>query len=95
MAEIKEQRTHPREKTQGILNFIVLSLDASTLKRQEVAGNVVDASPLGIGIETEFPLQPGQILEWDDIGEKDKLKIGLVKWVRKEDDRFRAGLKFL
>lgn len=94
MAEIEDQRMHPRESCEENFNFLVLYLETINLKRAEAAGTILDLSPVGIGIRTEFPLQPGQILEWDDIHEK-KLNIGLVKWVRKEDDHFRAGLKLL
>ncbi|MGE5300725.1 MAG: hypothetical protein ACM3MB_07140 [Acidobacteriota bacterium] len=55
----------------------------------------MDASSAGIGILADFPLRPGDVLEWDDRHQKGKLNIALVKWSREQDARYSAGLMFI
>jgi hypothetical protein len=91
----KERRRHKREPHSAEIKFVVLHVQASELNRIHSAGNIVDVSQYGIGLTTEFPLEAGHVLEWDDEHQKGKLHIALVKWSQKLDSLYRAGLEFI
>jgi hypothetical protein len=78
-----------------VLEFTVLLTQSTELKRIVARGRIVDVSPAGIGITTDFPLEAGHVLEWDDQHDKGNLHIALVKWVRQIEDNYRAGLIFI
>lgn len=94
MRQGRNQRTHKRTAYDQDFEFTVLYM-ASDFRRILTAGKIVDKSPLGIGIETDFPLEPGHVLEWDDVHHKGKLHIALVKWASKLGACYRAGLIFI
>jgi len=75
--------------------FTVLSMQGSEFRRIHSAGTIIDASKTGVEVMTEFPLQPGQVLQWDDRHKQNRLHIALVKWSREQDDHYRAGLLFI
>jgi hypothetical protein len=95
MDSVEEKRRHKRVPFHSPIHFIVLSSETPEFQRIPSSGEIVDASSAGIGILTSFPLQPGHVLEWDDMHQKGKLHIALVKWSREQDDRCRAGLMFI
>ncbi len=80
---------------QSPFNFTVLSMDGSEFQRIQSTGTIMDVFKDGMEIMTEYPVQPGQVLQWDDRHKPNWLHIALVKWSQKEDDRYRAGLTFL
>jgi len=53
--------------------------------------DAIDLSSGGIGLFTDYPLEPGQILRFD---QNIAFKLGIVKWVKKIDNSYRAGIKF-
>jgi len=73
--------------------FPVKTIDKSRLIYQ--AGKHIDKSTAGICLITDFPLEPGRVLEWDDLNNKGNLHIAMVKWARKFDSYYRAGLIFV
>lgn len=62
--------------------------ESSKLVR-DINGKIVDISNTGIGIETDYPLAPGHTL-WLNDG---TLKTGIVRWIMKSNDRYRAGIE--
>lgn len=56
---------------------------------RDINGKIVDISNTGIGIETDYPLAPGHTL-WLNDG---ILKTGIVRWIMKFNDRYRAGIE--
>jgi hypothetical protein len=76
-----ERRSFARVPYEAPLNFIVLLTRGGDLQKIQATGNIIDASEAGLGIMTEFPLEPGYVLEWDDKHQKGKLHIALVKVV--------------
>jgi hypothetical protein len=78
-----------------VLEFTVLLTHSTELKRIAARGKTVDVSPSGIGIITDFPLEAGHVLEWDDKHNKGNLHIALVKWAQEDEGSCRAGLIFI
>lgn len=95
MEHQKEKRKHQRVPCLSPFNFTVLSMLGSEFRRIQSTGTIRDVSKDGIEIITEFPLQPGQVLQWDDRHKRNRLHIALVKWSQKQGDFYRAGLLFL
>ncbi len=95
MNSSEERRSHERTPYSAPLQFTVLAMHMSELRKTRARGEIVDVSTPGLGIVTDFPLEPGHVLEWDDIHQRGKLHIALVKWSQKKGDAFRAGLMFI
>ena len=91
----KIERKHAREACSISLEFTILFTQSSEFKRVSAKGKTIDKSPAGIGLITDFPLEPGHVLEWDDLHNKGNLHIAMVKWARKCDSYYRAGLVFI
>ena len=90
-----QERKHAREACNIALEFTILFTQSSEFKRIIATGKTVDQSPAGIGLITDFPLEPGHVLEWDDQHKKGNLHIAMVKWARQFDSYYRAGLIFI
>ncbi len=90
-----EKRKHPREPYSADFEFTVLFMDEDDFKRVKSQGKIVDVSQSGIGIRTGFPLEPGHVLQWNDMHSKGKLHMALVKWAQNSDNHWRAGLMFV
>lgn len=61
-------------------------------------GQVLDISPLGIGIKTETPLQPREMVRIYLSVQALDLPVPVfseVKWVMSENRHYRAGLQFM
>lgn len=92
---MSERRKHTRETYNDSIEFVVLEETDDGLDRKHAHGTIVDVSSVGIGLQTHYALQEGHVVEWDDKHEKGKLHIALVKWSRKIEDFYRAGLLFI
>lgn len=90
-----EKRRHQREPYNADIEFIVLFMDEDDFKRVNSKGKILDVSQSGIGISTDFPLEPGHVLQWDDQHTKGKLHMALVKWSEQMQNFYRAGLMFV
>ena len=80
MEMFTRKRSFERLPCQIPLNFTILPTQVSDSKKIQSTGSIIDVSEAGLGIVTEFPLEPGHVLEWDDKHQKGKLHIALVKW---------------
>ncbi len=94
MEHQKEKRKHQRVPYQAPCNFTVLSMQGSKFLRTQACGTIRDVSKEGIGIITEFPLQPGQVLQWDDRHKRNRLHIALIKWSQRQGDLYGSGSQF-
>jgi hypothetical protein len=63
--------------------------------RVGTSGMFINSSKTGAEVMTMFPLQPGQVLQWDDRHNQNKLHMALVKWSQETGDHYEAGLMFL
>ena len=92
MENQSEKRREKRQPCNDPLDFTVLVTHESDFRRIPSAGRMVDVSETGVGLVTDFPLQPGHVLEWNDSEQRGKLYIALVKWSLQKDNSCRAGL---
>ncbi|MBA4373139.1 MAG: hypothetical protein C0402_09805 [Thermodesulfovibrio sp.] len=86
---------YDREPYKESINFTVLFMDNSDFMREHSEGEALDASKAGMGLITTFPLEPGHVLEWDDKHQEGRLHIAMVRWAKKLNDHYRAGLIFI
>jgi hypothetical protein len=77
------------------LFFTVLSMRGHSFQRVHSIGTITDACKSGIEIIIDFPVQPGHVLQWDDIHKPGTLHTAIVKWSVEEEGLYRGGLKFL
>ena len=89
------KRNSDREPYDGQIDFTVLFMDSYEFMRVDCTGMAVDASKAGLGLITKFPLEPGQVVEWDDRHAQGRLHIALVRWSRKMGEHYRAGVMFI
>ncbi len=95
MATYEEKRRHERAPCESRYSFVVLTMHGHDFHRVESSGMFINSSKAGAEIVTMFPLQPGQVLQWDDAHDQSKLNMALVKWSQETGDHYRAGLMFL
>jgi len=84
------RRKFDRRPSSININFSLKLLDKKGLNLDNKA-DAIDLSSGGIGLFTDYPLEPGQILRFD---QNIAFKLGIVKWVKKIDNSYRAGIKF-
>lgn len=72
------------------IDFSISSRESRERKFLHLKGKAFDISDVGIGIQTDFPLEPGHML-WFNDGTEDKA--GLVQWCAKLDNDYRVGVK--
>ena len=95
METYEEKRAHKREAYEGPIHFTVLLTQTSEFRRVQTNGKIIDSSRSGLGIVTDFPLEAGHVLEWDDSHQKGRLHIAMVRWSQQLDSSCRAGLMFI
>ncbi|MGD1075803.1 MAG: response regulator [Thermodesulfovibrionales bacterium] len=90
--KIQEKRHTGRSLYGNAIDFFLYVLDVSEIKKLAFKGESIDISQTGIGIRTDYPLEPGHLIEFTN-GEQ---KSGIVTWCRKvESHSYRAGIKFM
>lgn len=77
------------------LTFTVLTSQDMQYEKIRAFGTVIDSSPAGIGLISQFPLQPGYVLQWDDMTQKGNLHMAIVKWSFQQSEAHRAGLELI
>ncbi|MDO9028248.1 MAG: response regulator, partial [Candidatus Roizmanbacteria bacterium] len=63
------------------------------LSKLNMKADTFDISREGMGIRTDYPLDPGYVLRFDD--EDIEHIAGIVKWSMIDDNSYRAGIKFV
>lgn len=88
---MNEKRLSARRPHKAKIDFYINVFDLGELKKLSVKAETVDINDSGLGFHTEYPLEPGHILMFDN---KPTPNIGIVKWIKKVDDNIhRAGIK--
>ena len=80
------------------VRYSVSVLDMRAVKEINGIAVSVDIGKGGMGILTDFPLEKGYVLIFEDtIKMKDQLakKAAVVKWTGKIDGKYRVGLQFV
>ncbi len=74
-----------------MIDYSVTVLDLRIRKRLHLKGDVLDIGDGGIGIQTDYPLEPGHVLVFSGI----ERKTGIVKWSRAfNESEYRIGIQF-
>ena len=91
---MSERRKFERKPFTNTINFAVSVLDFRDSKVINLVGTAVDISEGGIGIKTNYPLEPGHILRLDN---STAHKVGLVVWSVKtyNNGTYMVGIKFV
>ncbi|MBA3061218.1 MAG: hypothetical protein V1762_01150 [Nitrospirota bacterium] len=90
-----EQRQFERKPYTENLYCVVSIFDIIDTKILNLVARGVDTSEGGIGIKTDYPLEPGHVLRLHNSGLPKKF--GFVSWSRKGEikDIYRVGIKFV
>lgn len=95
-------REHERTPFTTPLKYSVSVLNMQELKKVHNVAVSVDISDEGLGIITDFPVQQGHVLTFEDNFEDNKQinngifkKAAIVRWTGKIHSQYRAGLKFV
>jgi hypothetical protein len=75
-------------------DFTVLYVEDGEFKREKIKGKVISMGNSEVVISIDFPLRPKQVLYWAD-RERDILHFAMVKWSKKTDETYTAGLSIL
>lgn len=87
-----DKRNFERKEDRREIEYTVTVLDLKELKKLTRKAELIDSSEGGLGIITDYPLEPGHILT---LGDGFQRKIGIVRWSDKEDNYYRVGIKFV
>ncbi len=83
--EVKQHPvTKPRDCSLGVISF-------HNLEWTDYFAKILDYSVIGIGVESDRPIQPGLIWFKECIYGQ---KCGVLVWCKQIGDRYRAGIKF-
>ncbi|MGB9714958.1 MAG: PilZ domain-containing protein [Thermodesulfovibrionales bacterium] len=92
------RRKHKRQYHVGFVRYHLNVLDNKRLKKVQGTGVSVDISEGGLGLITQYPLEEGHFLLFEDGNLIDdiKLKASIVRWTQElEDKTYRVGLEFV
>ena len=77
--------TMERDCSLGVISFHDLTWEDHIVK-------VVDQSVIGLGVESDLPIEPGIIWFKENVYGQ---KCGVLMWCKKNGDRYRAGIQFI
>jgi hypothetical protein len=86
-----DSRRFERRSYNETIDFSVSVLEFKELKRLNLDGTGIDIGDTGMGIQVDYPLEPGHVLKFSSIGQK----AGIVKWSIKYGNTYRVGIKFI
>jgi extracellular factor (EF) 3-hydroxypalmitic acid methyl ester biosynthesis protein len=83
-------RKHERRPCSRVIDYSLINSDSGDRKLIDLKGKAVDISEGGVGLQTDYPLEPGHMVWFNDgIAEK----AGLVKWSERFEDGYRVGIE--
>jgi len=92
------RRKYVREYHVSIIRYYLNVLDMEKPKEVYGTGVLVDISAGGLGLLTQYPLEVGHFLLFEDGNMMNNItaKASVVRWTREiEDKTFRVGLEFV
>ncbi|MBI5026933.1 MAG: PilZ domain-containing protein [Nitrospirae bacterium] len=94
---INERRSYPRQSYELPLKYSLSILDVFDLKKVVSTGVSLDISRKGLGIYADFPVENGHVLRFIENTSKDmkEKKLAIVRWVKRDGKKLRAGLEFV
>lgn len=91
----RNKRKYDRTTENRSIDLTVLYTIQDELHKESSVAKIIDSSPGGLGLITGFPLEPGHVLQWNDVHDKGMLHLAMVVWTKKNNDMFRAGAVFV
>ncbi len=89
---MEEKRQGERRSVHGIIQYSITVLEFEGLKRLNLQGDVIDISEKGMGIKTDYPLQPGHVITFYSGADR---MTGVVEWCASDGNSgYRAGVSF-
>ena len=90
---MEEKRNLERRPYERGISCSVTVLEFRDLRKVVLRGEAVDISDAGIGMKTDFPLEPGHVVTFaDNIGPQ----AGIVAWSSTAGDNgYRVGIRFV
>lgn len=88
-----EKRRFKRKRVGTTITYSIIS-DSGTIEESGLKASVVDICEDGVGILTDYPLEPGRILWFNDEVVRN---VGIVRW-RIDfilQNRYRMGVQFI
>lgn len=86
----KEKRKYERKPYNSPLEYFRAGESENTLPAVSI-----DISERGIGLVSDCPLEPGQVIIFKSRENPSVLKIAIVQWSMKVGKKYRAGLMFI
>lgn len=87
-----ERRKHQRKEHNVPMVYSLFVLENKDVRKVLSGADGVDISDEGLGMKTEFPLEPGHILRLRvDNGSE---QTAMVRWVEKNGGKYRVGILF-
>jgi hypothetical protein len=87
-----ERRNVERRPKVGSIQYAVTVVEFGGHKKMNLEGEVVDINNVGIGIKTDYPLEPGHVLTF---GGSMGCQTGIVAWSSREQHGYRVGIRFV
>ncbi|MEW6738585.1 MAG: PilZ domain-containing protein [Nitrospirota bacterium] len=86
----KEKRKYERKPYDAELEYFRAGKSENMLPAVSI-----DISEGGIGLTSDCPLEPGQVIIFKSKENPSILKIAIVQWSMKVSEKYRAGLMFI
>jgi len=86
-----EQRAAERIPFNEKIDFLLPVSDFREIKALSLTCNAIDISSTGMGIVVDYPLEPGHVLKFNSFTPP----FGIVRWSRKLNGNYRAGVQFV
>jgi SAM-dependent methyltransferase len=88
--QFEKERRFERKPFAKTISCSVTTPYSKERKLMSLTAHATDISKAGIGLQTDYALEPGDVLWFDDVLEE---KAGFVKWCLKMDSGFRVGVE--
>lgn len=86
-----EKRASERIPFNDKIDFLLPVNDFREIKELSLSCNAIDISSTGMGIAVDYPLEPGHVLKFNCFTPP----FGIVRWCRKVNENYRAGVQFV
>lgn len=92
--DLTEKRIYPRRSLEIPVEYSMSILEFREMKKIHLKGMTTDISDKGLGLVTEYPLEPGHVLVVNNCSRTLFQKTAIVRWTKPIDASFRVGLEF-
>jgi hypothetical protein len=93
--DLNNRRRHLRKDSSIPVEYSVNILEFRELKKIHRSAVSTDISDKGIGLITDYPLEPGHVLILSSRDSALLQKIAIVRWTMQASGSYRIGLEFV